>query len=852
MTKENENTMDLMEALGEVDEKMVQQAIDLDGPEAFEELRKPRVKKPWSLIAACITLVLILTSIPVYSSLIGPFLSPSNKFTETYNHKEPPELLAYNGLISIKPYMTGYDWSCNLDWDNPVDISAPFINPLSLELEGKIPKIQTSESTLQFELEEDYDSIHVRAWPAEQFGNMEAYDIYETVTVISREITLRTGHYIYEVFAEWRDSYWGSGQVTYVFAVDCTYVIPTPETDIRIISGDMTLTDPAGGLKTGNRYDDVAGKWIPLFGSGAYWTMHHSVLQGAETPGVTLDQDIQLHLGENGTLGIILVYYRHSEHSPGIYMRTDNPADLSTLPPGKWHVLLNVTWLGRYIESEEQYETYSHEYVFILEVPEPEIPPFTWKFDEITETLTVGGCEELQDFLYGASETPWTIPPWDEHREQVKHVVVADGVTRIGDYAFSNMPNLQTVTLPEGLEEIGNSAFQHAANITQIQFPSSLKKIGDCCFEGCEKLDGFTLPEGLTHVGQYAFQQCAISGVMTIPESVVSLGWGSFNYCRGLTEVIVLGSPNIMNNVFTGCARVRIMRFTGNAPVELGSLISANDVVICFYPVQNATWNDEVLDTANPTNTVWFGSEDPLTAKWLENDTSGYCGRMAYWELKDGVLTITGSGSVSYIAWENYRDQIKKVVIQDGITSIPNAGFINCEQLTSVSIPNTVEYIGFSAFTNCKKLKAVTLPESLTGMGSYAFMDCTALTKITIPDSLTIIPYMAFAGCTNLNEILFPDGLTEIEYGAFTNCKGLVEVHFPATLKSLGDYAFAGCKRLTKIYFYSDVPSVKNFTFSGVAATAYYPPGNLSWISGGMAYHSGDIREKADPNQPPQ
>ena len=895
MKTKQEKALALLEALEQTDERLVQHAMHVDSPEQFVALGERTFLKRCGTIAACLALVAVLVAcpwllsqLPTYTSPpsptknmevtaptkptvptdptrpadptdpvdptdptvpIDPTVPPVPNVPEEYDPSEPPEMQVFNGSCSLLSYMTGYDWYCDRDWDNRVDISSPFINPLSAELQGKIPWGTTNESTLQLKCEKDIDSIHVRCWPESSLGNPDAYDAYETVTVINSDFTLKTGRYIYEVTAKWNNAYWGAGTVTYVFGMECSFVIIPPETDIQVSSGDMALNSFAGGRESGTRYDDVAKKWIPMSGTDGYWIMRSAVLGGNILPTITMAQDLQINLGSNGTLENILVYYKHDENTAGLYMHTQNPADLSALPPDTWCILVSVSWLGRYIEAEGKYETYNYDYVFTLEVPEPATPPYLWDFDEATGTLTVSGCEVLQDF---SADGRWTAPLWINHRNDVKHVIVADGITRIGNYAFYGMPNLQTVTLPNGLKEIGDCAFMDAKSLVSISFPASLEKICVGSFQNCEKLPKINLPEGLQHIGTGAFQSCRSLESLTIPASVTTLGLNVFWHCYNLKEVTILGSPTSMFRTFYDCDNLRIIRFCGNAPETLRDIDPTDTVIICFYPANNPTWTDELLNTARLPYNVWFASKDPLSEHPTENDTSGYCGRVAYWAVKDGVLTISGTGDVTYLGWSKFKDQITKVVIQDGITNIISESFDQCVNLTSVTIPKSVTRIGNWAFSGCEKLKSVTLPEHLESIEMYAFHSCTSLTKIALPDRITKIPEHAFANCTSLQTVTFPSGLTEIGGDAFSGCTAIKELHFPATLKVLGDSAFSGCTGLWKIYFYGNVPAVSNFTFRNVNATAYYPPGNLSWISGGMKFHSGFIIEKPDPNQPPQ
>ena len=127
-------------------------------------------------------------------------------------------------------------------------------------------------------------------------------------------------------------------------------------------------------------------------------------------------------------------------------------------------------------------------------------------------------------------------------------------------------------------------------------------------------------------------------------------------------------------------------------------------------------------------------------------EKSGSCGPNLKWHLTDdGVLTITGKGEMydySYTPWSN--DDLTRVIIGNGVTTIGEAAFRSCSHLTSVTIPNSVTTIGDNAFSGCSSLTSVTIPNSVTTIKEYAFSDCSHLTSVTIPNSVTTIGNNAF------------------------------------------------------------------------------------------------------------
>ncbi|CVI70517.1 Fibronectin type III domain protein [Eubacteriaceae bacterium CHKCI004] len=164
---------------------------------------------------------------------------------------------------------------------------------------------------------------------------------------------------------------------------------------------------------------------------------------------------------------------------------------------------------------------------------------------------------------------------------------------------------------------------------------------------------------------------------------------------------------------------------------------------------------------------------------------SGTCGDNLTWELsEDGVLTISGTGemddwnSSANFGWSSMRNQIKKVVINDGVTNIPSYAFYLCVNLAEISIPDGITSVGNYAFGNCTILKEIDLPDSVVSIGRSAFAGCDNLREISIPARVTDISQYAFAGCDKLASVGIPDGVVSINSYAFSVCKGLTNIYY--------------------------------------------------------------------------
>lgn len=186
------------------------------------------------------------------------------------------------------------------------------------------------------------------------------------------------------------------------------------------------------------------------------------------------------------------------------------------------------------------------------------------------------------------------------------------------------------------------------------------------------------------------------------------------------------------------------------------------------------------------------------------------------WTLVNNTLTI----SKDY-AWSGYVgewassssgiDEIVKVVLEEGVTTIGASAFEGCENLAEVSIPSTVETIGNHAFRYCNHIESVKLPEGLKSLGEGAFDNCTSLSEVNIPSGITEIACNAFNSC-NISSITLPEGLKTIGEGAFGSTP-LMSIEMPEGLTSIGDEAFLWCYELQTVSLPSTIESVGKAAF---------------------------------------
>ena len=233
------------------------------------------------------------------------------------------------------------------------------------------------------------------------------------------------------------------------------------------------------------------------------------------------------------------------------------------------------------------------------------------------------------------------------------------------------------------------------------------------------------------------------------------------------------------------------------------------------------------------TNTV------PAQENRSGDENSGNCGDDLFWEYTDdGTLNITGSGmmwsfSSSYnVPWDEIRDNIRSVKIGEGVTSIGEWAFYNCDLLTNVTIPDSLTSIGKYAFCYCTSLQSILIPTSVTYIAGLAFQSCSALERVTILSGISAIGDGTFAYCTSLSSITFPSSLNRIGNFAFQYCEMLAGVELPESLTYIGNKAFDGCTGLTSLTIPTGVTSIGESAFSGCTSlTSLVLPAGITSVN---------------------
>ena len=301
----------------------------------------------------------------------------------------------------------------------------------------------------------------------------------------------------------------------------------------------------------------------------------------------------------------------------------------------------------------------------------------------------------------------------EKYKGRDSDVIVPEGVTCIGDYAFLWCWSLKSVTLPEGLTSIGKEAFSGCSSLRSVTLPEGLTSIEDSAFFRCSSLTSVNLPEGLKSIGTSAFYECESLRSVTLPEGLTSIGDSAFFRCSSLTSVnLPEGLKSIGRWAFSGCKKL----------ADENGFVIVGGILFNYY----GTGGDIVVP-------------DGVTS--IENGVFKGCSSLTSVNLPEGLTSI-GDSAFSDCS------SLASVSLAEGLTSIGDSAFSDCSSLTSVNLPEGLTSIGDSAFSRCSSLTSVNLPEGLTSIGDQAFFDCKGLTEIVIPDSVRNLGNALFDSCS--------------------------------------------------------------------------------------------------------
>ncbi|GHT22357.1 hypothetical protein AGMMS4957_12450 [Bacteroidia bacterium] len=358
---------------------------------------------------------------------------------------------------------------------------------------------------------------------------------------------------------------------------------------------------------------------------------------------------------------------------------------------------------------------------------------------------------------YGSDDVPWSA-----FRDAIRTLVIKEGVTSIGNYAFFNCRGLTSVTIPDYMTSIGNYAFGGCRGLTSLTIPDGVTSIGNYAFGGCSGLTAINVDDANAQYSSVegvvynknktalVFYPAGKQGAFTIPTGVTSIGETAFGGCSGLTSVTI---PN--------------------------SVTSIGGIAYDITP-----------ESVTVSGSGAFAECSGLTSITIPN-------------------SVTSIGNGAFVRCRG----LTSVTISDGVTSIGESAFAECSGLTSITIPSSVTSIGESAFFDCSGLTAINVD---VANAQYSSVEGVVYNK----NKTALVCYSG----GKQGAFTIPNSVTSIGSGAFAFCIGLTSVTIPNSVTSIGRGAFRGYSGLTSVFCLAATPPTldeANFTVS--TDTLYVP-----------------------------
>lgn len=429
----------------------------------------------------------------------------------------------------------------------------------------------------------------------------------------------------------------------------------------------------------------------------------------------------------------------------------------------------------------------------------------TWTLYDNNE-LVISGTGEMRDFYSNDGNAPWY-----NYRGIIESVIINEGVTSIGAYAFQNCTALTLVELPDSLEHLGGYTFENCDSLKSMELPVGIKTINDFVFDSCrieslyfkgsindwlkielpswrflecvdslyisgELVENLVIPDGVTSIPNYAFKGYGKLKTIVIPATVTTIGDEAFN-CENLVYAEFLGdAPSIGADAFY------IDRNNENGFVIYyhenthGWSSPLWDVYYAACVEEFSDYSALDDDNRNSQGVLFTLNESAKTA--VVGDGSNNSNNSGYYGAQRGAViipdTVVKDGSIyrvigigPYAFSENRH--VTSVTIGSGVTSILPTAFVGCPELKSITVSEGNEYycsidgvlydvgaLYLYVYPGGKADESFTVPETVQTIGSYAFYDNEHIRTLTVGRNVTAIYNQAFCGLTNLTEITLP------------------------------------------------------------------------------------------------
>ena len=445
----------------------------------------------------------------------------------------------------------------------------------------------------------------------------------------------------------------------------------------------------------------------------------------------------------------------------------------------------------------------------------------------------------------------------------IKEIVFPEGITIVGQEAFSYCRLLSTLVLNEKLVEIGSWAFNDCISLSIITLPSSLQTLGDQVFRGTP-VRRIIIPDSIINLDSNPFPKCIsleeISGKYSTPDkrclikdgkllSFASKGITKYSFppevkevgdCAfwGLSSIEELSFPSDTHTfgemAFEDCSSLKTVTLEnqGSGVTQLGSMLFQQCSSLRDFDISKATNLTEL------PNRLFFRCYSlkqftiPKSVEIIRNQAFIFCSSlMSVYCLPIEPPLLYSTYSRESDVFEGTPNNMKVYVNPGSVDSYKNAYTWSdyANRIQAMSQPTNVIYytssdrsivtpkdvFGSSIVSNeyVDAHGIITFDGPVTIIGDEAFAECRSLTSITIPKSVSSIGDSAFDLCSSLTSITIPDGVTSIGDKAFRHCGLLSSITLPEGIISIGVAAFQECRSLTSITIPKSVSSIGDSAF---------------------------------------
>lgn len=399
---------------------------------------------------------------------------------------------------------------------------------------------------------------------------------------------------------------------------------------------------------------------------------------------------------------------------------------------------------------------------------------------------------------------------------KIQSIILPNSIIEIGNYAFRNSLNLNSLTIGTGVTSIGNGAFQQDNNrkITKVFWLCTTPPNG---YNGVKAYVNYVTNEQYALDNQYVYSflnsKFEVEGTVYVPNNAVERTCDvvDCSYDESISRITI--AEQVANRgIYLSVKNIRQYAFYGNE--HIAALEMSNDGII----EERAFFSNSKLKTVTIGNNI----------KELGKETFSYCSTLSQINIPNSVTAL---GKSIFRGCSSLTD----ISLGRQVVNLPENSFCECTSLKQIVIPENIVSIGNNAFYGCSRLSDVTLEDEETNTNVLSlgtngvnplFYDCP-LDKIYIGRKLSynMEPengYSPFYCNTSLRSVEIGDAESEIYDNEFYGCSNLNSIKIGNGVKKIGSRAFYGCTKLDYFSAGYRVESIGEETFSGTAITKFY------------------------------